>query len=373
MTTVLEYEPFVDTTTVLFINRLDELYASTGQVCDFGKWLQYYAFDVIGEMTFSKRFGFLEKEEDIDGIIQSLHNTRWVTIAQMPWLDRIRKNSYLMSLTKFTSPVVTFTAARVRERIGWPGPELTTDEKAMLPPMQPRGQEDFLSRFLNARTTNPDVVDNVRVLSYAQGNVTAGSDTTAIALRAIFYHLLKCPWTLEKLEQEIESADKNGLFATQCVSWTESQQLVYLNVVIKEGLRIHPPVGLPLERVVGPAGLSIYGTKLPPGTIVGVNPWVIHRDRDIFGPDADTFRPERWLEVEGEERKRMESAMFAFGGGTRTCIGKNISLLEMYKLVPTLIRRYKFELAHPEKELTLQNAFFVHQTGLNMLIRRRSE
>jgi cytochrome P450 len=201
MTTLLEYEPFVDTTTILFMKRIDELYVGRGQSCDFGKWLQYYAFDVIGEMTFSKRFGFLERNEDVDGIIQSLHDTRWlITIAQMPWLDQwIRKNSLLMRLTKFSSPAVMFTAARIRERIGWPGPALTPDEKLKLPPMQPRGQEDFLSRFLNARTTHSDVVDNMRVLSYAQGNMTAGSDTTAITLRAIFHHLLKRPSAMERL------------------------------------------------------------------------------------------------------------------------------------------------------------------------------
>jgi cytochrome P450 len=141
--------------------------------------------------------------------------------------------------------------------------------------------------------------------------------------------------------------------------------------VVKEGLRIHPAVGLPLERVVGPSGLVLYDTTFPPGTIVGVNPWVIHRDRDIFGPDAEIFRPERWLEADADQKKRMDSAMFAFGGGARTCIGKNISLLEIYKLVPTLIRGYRFELARPEQELTLQNAFLVHQTGLELRIQKR--
>jgi hypothetical protein len=75
MSTLVQFEPFVDSTTAEFLNQLDERYAEkTGSegVCDFGTWLQYYAFDVIGELTYSRRLGFVERGEDVNGIIGSL-------------------------------------------------------------------------------------------------------------------------------------------------------------------------------------------------------------------------------------------------------------------------------------------------------------
>lgn len=68
---------------------------------------------------------------------------------------------------------------------------------------------------------------------------------------------------------------------------------------LKEALRMHPGVAFPLERVVPAACTSIpvcgRAYYLPPGTVVGINPAVVHRDRSVFGPDADVFRPERWF------------------------------------------------------------------------------
>ena len=72
MTTLVQYEPFVDSTTELFLSQTDKLYARCGEGCDFAKWLQFYAFDVIGEMTYSKRHGFVEENRDIDGIVEYL-------------------------------------------------------------------------------------------------------------------------------------------------------------------------------------------------------------------------------------------------------------------------------------------------------------
>ena len=67
----------------------------------------------------------------------------------------------------------------------------------------------------------------------------------------------------------------------------------------------------------------------------------------------------------------MERNFLAFGSGTRTCIGKNISLLEMSKLVPQLLRRFDFELSDPDKEWVLHDYWFVKQTGLICKVKDR--
>lgn len=66
-----------------------------------------------------------------------------------------------------------------------------------------------------------------------------------------------------------------------------------------------------LERIVPAGGATFDGIVLPAGTIIGMNPWVIARERKVYGEDADEFRPERWLEATPAELKLMERNFLA--------------------------------------------------------------
>lgn len=74
---------------------------------------------------------------------------------------------------------------------------------------------------------------------------------------------------------------------------------------MKEAMRLHPGVQFPLERVLPAGGDELCGVHLPGGTLVGVNAAVIHRDKSIFGDDADEFRPERWLSEGGNSEQKI--------------------------------------------------------------------
>lgn len=144
--------------------------------------------------------------------------------------------------------------------------------------------------------------------AWTSSNIIAGSDTTAIFLRTMFHQLLTHPESLTRLREELDSAATNGALS-ETTTWKESQVLPYLSACFKEAGRVHPPFGLHLERVVPPGGLEVCGKTLPAGTIVGMNAWVVHRDPNIFGPDADAWRPERWLEADEMHKKRMDAAL----------------------------------------------------------------
>lgn len=110
-------------------------------------------------------------------------------------------------------------------------------------------------------------------------------------------------------------------------------------------------------RVVPSTGLTLPdGRVVPSGTSVGMNPYIVGRNKSIFGSDADTFRPDRWLQTPEESheafKKRMQlcgTATLRFGGGLRICLGRNLSQMELYKVVPTLISRFDIELEDPER------------------------
>ena len=69
MSSLVSYEPLVDSTIDVFLDQTQSLFANTGESCNFSRWLQFFAADVIGDLTWSRRLGFVEKNEDVDGII----------------------------------------------------------------------------------------------------------------------------------------------------------------------------------------------------------------------------------------------------------------------------------------------------------------
>ena len=245
----------------------------------------------------------------------------------------------------FAFPVVTFAQARMAERLSEKqAAKVSNNETA------PFSRDDLLSQFLKAKENNPAFFHDGRVLVMAVSMAFAGSETTAISLAAVFYYLLRNRHCLDKLLREIDDAVANGKLEARedgLTSWSESQSLPYLDACIKEAFRLHPAAGLPLERVTPPAGIEICGQKIPGNTIVGCNAWVIHKRPEIFGDDVESYRPERWLEVGDEKRKEMDGTLFQFGAGSRTCIGKNISLLEIYKLIPSFLRRFEVKMRGP--------------------------
>jgi cytochrome P450 len=236
----------------------------------------------------------------------------------------------------------------------------------------PSSQHDFLDRFLAAKQINPKTVNDSYVWCYAITNVVAGSDTIAIPLRSILYYVLSSKDIYKKLMLELVKS--NFILP---VSWKSAQQLPYLDAVVKEALRIHPPVGLGLERVVPIEGFHLPdGTFFEPGTLVSMNAWVLHRSEAIFGDDTNIFEPGRWLqrpnETEDDFRQRlhkMQQSEFTFGFGPRTCIGKNLSLLEIYKVVPTLFLSFNMKLF--KADWNTWNSWFVRQEGLEIQLDTR--
>ena len=280
-------------------------------------------------------------------------------MGQMPWLDVLAsKNPVAQRLFARRFPYVGKTIGLVKERRA----------------MKSSSHTDMLQTFLDMHKAKPDSFPEMAIYGVLFANWNAGSDTTAITLRAVLYYILRTPGVLARLMQELNSANLSSP-----VTWKEGQQLVYLDACVKEAMRVHPGVGLGLERVVPVEGLTLTdGTRLQGGTVVSMNAWVVHRNKDVFGIDAQQYNPDRWLPSKGESESAFQARYnnmrrhdFTFGAGTRTCIGKNISLIEIYKVIPSLLLEFDIQLAEPDKEWITKNSFFVFQMGLNCTVKRR--
>jgi cytochrome P450 len=210
-------------------------------------------------------------------------------------------------------------------------------------------------------------------------NLAAGADTTAAALRTIFYLSLKHPTVWKKLSEAVLAAP----FAqpgSVCLPapYSQARGIPYLEAVIREALRLYPGNLFPQERVVPPGGLKLPdGRYVPEGTALGFNAYAIHRNKAIWGQDAEEFRPERFFRAEGESEAAFNDRMrlyndsdLSFGAGSRKCIGMNLAMLEVYKSVATLVAMFDFELATQE-EWTVTAELFPRARGIMCRIRQR--
>ena len=143
-------------------------------------------------------------------------------------------------------------------------------------------------------------------------------------MRAVFYNLMKHPDKSAKVHEEIDVANAAGLLSSP-VKLSEAVELKYTCAAIKEALRVFPSWQITMPRHAPPEGIELSGQYIPKGYRVGINPLIVHFDKQVFGPDADEFKPERWLESQ-QRSFAMDKAILGFGAGTRTCLGKNVSI-----------------------------------------------
>lgn len=155
--------------------------------------------------------------------------------------------------------------------------------------------------------------------------IIAGSDTTAMALTYLVYEVIQHPEVKKQLLDELASCSEKP-------SWDELENKQYLNNVIQEALRLHPPVGA-LPRITPAQGAVLGGHKIPGRTIVLTEAYITHRDPVVF-PDPEQFKPERWNDPTPE----MKQAFMAFGGSARVCVGQNVARMELLHAASSFFR-----------------------------------
>lgn len=127
---------------------------------------------------------------------------------------------------------------------------------------------------------------------------------------AITYYLAANPDAQRKLQKELDDALQNE--DDSASSYEVVKNLPYLDAVINEALRLHSTSGIGLPRIVPEGGLKIQNHFFKEGTVLSVPSYTIHRDKEVWGDDATTYRPERWFERDNEEIQRMFNP-FSYG------------------------------------------------------------
>lgn len=192
--------------------------------------------------------------------------------------------------------------------------------------------EDLLSMLLQARDTDGSGMSEQQVRDEILTLIMAGHETTASALTFTWDLLSRRPEVEARLHAELDA-----VLGGRPPVLADLQRLPYLDKILQETLRLHPPAFALLDRFPV-EDVSLAGVWVPKDSEVQVWPWLQHRD-PRFWEEPDRFDPERWNEDGTQRRHRF--AFYPFGGGTRLCIGVRFAQLEMALMVATIAQHYR--------------------------------
>ncbi|PWZ03049.1 cytochrome P450 [Testicularia cyperi] len=381
--TITAFEPFIRREVQLLLERWDEFCDKAAKDKSEGPrgikgrawldslmWLNYFAFDTIGALAFGSTFGMLEKGvdearveyEDANGNKQvdycsavQIINERgefsgtmglapeWIRpyLLKLPWFS-----NRLKSVKKLTG----IALARVNDRL-----------------QNGSEREDLLAKLQSAKDDRGEPMGKMELTAEALTQLIAGSDTTSNTSCAIVYHLATHPDKMRKLQAELDAELQH---AEEVPLHSDVQELPYLQAVLSESLRYHSTSAIGLPRIIPEGGATVCGEKFPAGTTLSVPAFTIHRDKSVFGEDANEYNPDRWLAPDA--RKNFDKAFIPFSVGPRACVGRNVAMMELSILIAAIFKRYDIVLAEPEAPLDTFEGFLRKPTALTVGIKRRS-
>jgi cytochrome P450 family 135 len=213
-------------------------------------------------------------------------------------------------------------------------------------------RDDILSLLIQARDEHGCPMSDEQLRDELVTLLLAGHETTATGLAWTFDALLHHPEKLERLTAEcIESSDGG----------------VYLEAVLKEALRLRPPLLFADRKLATP--YEIAGYRLPAGTVVAPCIYLVHRRAELY-PDPEAFRPERFVDEQGGSADTY--TWLPFGGGVRRCLGASFALFEMTVVLRTILRNARLSAASRRPEATRRRSIvFAPARGTRAIFRER--
>ncbi|KAI1075539.1 cytochrome P450 [Whalleya microplaca] len=324
----------------VLVNLLKTKYLSKDgtRIVNFGQLIRFFQVDITTLVGFGEPWGDLATETDKFDFIS-------IADSFVPFMHSFMMIPYLRD----------FFASRFFLRLAGPRP---TDEKGMgryLGIVKRVVEKRFIDRESEGNEKG-DMLDEWIKHGLARREcelelalqLPAGSETSTTAIRGIMLYLLSAPNVYAKLQREISTGVRERRISNPITN-EEAKKLPYLQAVIQEGLRMVPPAITGFPKKVPSGGDIICGKFVPEGTDIFVNLWSMLHNVEVFGEDADVFRPERFLECDESKRAQLvKNIDLAFGHGRWKCPGKTLAWTELNKIFVELLREFDFQVANPE-------------------------
>ncbi|TCD69777.1 hypothetical protein EIP91_006313 [Steccherinum ochraceum] len=328
--------------------------------------------DVIGLAGFNYEFDALA-----DGKPNELNNafkTIFQGDTQLPILNMLRMFVPPLRIIPTSRSLKTAAAMKVMRRIGM---ELIAEKKAAILSEKTQGADvekknvqgrDLLSLLIKANMST-DIPESQRlsdadVLAQVPTFIVAGHETTSTGVTWTLFALTQAPHVQTKLRNELLTV------RTDMPSMDELNALPYLDMVVREVLRIHAPVASTIrvaakndEIPCAKPYTDRYGVqrdtiRIQKGDMVMIPIQAMNRDKTFWGEDSFEFKPERWENIPEAAHglPGVWGHIMSFIGGPRACIGYRFSLIEMKALIFTLVRAFEYELAVDPKDVTKKSS-----------------
>ena len=192
------------------------------------------------------------------------------------------------------------------------------------------GRRDIVSLLIDARYEDGSAMSEAELRDELMTLLTDGPTSSSLAW--VFERLLRHPEKLARLQEEVRGGEDDG----------------YMDAVVKETLRLCPPVPVVVRRLLQPMRLGGY--DLPAGTTVAPCVYLIHRNEEIY-PQPRHFLPERFL-----ERPPGTYTWIPFGGGTRRCLAASYAEMEMKRVLRTVLSEVDLRPADADSERARRSA-----------------
>ncbi|TVY92722.1 Cytochrome P450 monooxygenase [Lachnellula willkommii] len=351
MKALREYESRVRTYTNQLISVLD---TKTGQSINASLWFNFYSFDIMGDMAFGQSFDMMKSGEK-HSAIEILHGGMKPlgVFTPISWILPL-----LLDIPGLSGGIKAFQ-------------QYNKDRVAIRKESTPE-TPDLFSWLIDAEKQSSDPIHKDPRWLWGDSAliVVAGSDTTAATLTHIFYHLSRSPKAVSALRKELDAFYQPGSES----EFKDLQEAPYLNGVINEALRLHPPVPSGLPRFTPPEGITIGSTYIPGNVQISTPFWSMGRLESCY-KNAEEFLPERW--EENSELILDKSVFVPFSSGPYGCVGKNLALMELRNVVARIVTEFDTKFAPGEDGRTLmeksKDVFTMELAPLEVVFTKRKD
>ncbi|KAI6104602.1 cytochrome P450 [Pisolithus croceorrhizus] len=355
-------------------------------VIEVQNWMNHISLDTIGLAGFSHDFGALDgKPASITKVFdtfgssnRSAVNVGLLLLSQVfPLFSYVptSRSKLFRDMQRTMQGISTELLARTRKE----------KEEGVLD-----GKEDksIIGVLVKANGSDTSIhLTHEEVLAQMKVLLVAGYETTSISMTWALLELAGNPGIQNKLRQELLAFGEEPTYDQQ------QNNLPYLDAVVHETLRVHPPITdfvrvateddvIPLsESVVTQSGEVVNNISVARGTRIGISVPCVNRSTEIWGEDAKVFRPERWLAEDGIPKKAQDihayRHLLTFVDGPRTCLGKGFAVAEFKAVMSVLVKNFVFEMRDgPNTQVELGRGLLprpkiVGEEGTNVPLRVR--
>ncbi|KAI9259636.1 cytochrome P450 [Phascolomyces articulosus] len=231
--------------------------------------------------------------------------------------------------------------------------------------------KDLLSQFMVARNPEGEELSDTELRDAVLNFIIAGRDTTAQTLTWTIYYLLMHPRVEAKLISEINEKITDEVEKDPPALYETIKKMAYSHAVFYEVLRLEPVVPNSSKTALEDDILP-DGTHVRKGDQVNWSSYAMGRSEKIWGEDAKSFKPERWIQNNGDLRRESPSKWPAFNGGPRICLGQNLATLEGLVALVILLKRYKFALVPGQEIVYVMSLTHPMKNGLKVFVEKRN-